>query len=1142
MGERSGGEKEEPAESALISMSNIVFMGHAGSYSSSRAEVGSPPQSRGFGPNPLARARCARLSLAPGNSARPGLRWAVLRRTIALALLFPLALTSCTKQARKQRALHRAADYFASGKFDSARVEYLNALRLDPVDPVPYRKLGAIWLDEGAPLRAVPYLLKARDLSPDDSENRKLLARGLLAMGRRGDAFEEAMKVLEKTPNDGEVARTAAEAARNDDELARAERALAAIQPQDAAAVQLALATAATRRGNREGARKAVENALTADPRSSLAHLFMATLALVDNDSSKARDEFKAAAELAGPRSIERIRYAQFQLNAGDKDAAVATLRGITGVAPDYLPAWILLAEISLGKKEYDETLKLLANVLNRDPENIEANIAQARTWSAKGDPDKAIQGLERLDAKFQNFAPLKYELARCYAQKNNSGQAIDLLNQAIAASPDYVDAVLLRAQLQLRAGKAKEVVEQLRPILDKHPELGTVRIVLADAYRIVGRLDDAAALFREQLKSSPNNVEACIALGIILRQQHKTAEAREMLMRARQLAPGNPLALVQLVDLQLADRNFKAAHQLVQDQLHSTPDSALAHFLEGKVFAGEQKWGPAEDSLKRAVTSNPNFGEAYSLLATVYAASNKLADAARQLEIVAERSPNNTQVLMSLAVLYEKMGEPDKARDRYEKLLGLIPDFAPALNNLAYLYADQLHQLDRAYQLAQKARSLQPGDASIADTLGWILYKKRDYKQAIALFNEAVAKTPNDPEIQYHLGMCHYMIGETDAAEAAFQQALKLPGEFRNKTDAQRRLSLVSKTDPKVNLTVADLESTIRTEPDDLLARMGLAEKYESAGRFRDAANQYEEIVKLNPRFRVAFVRLAELYSGPVKDPDRALSYAKAARDLSQDDPRATLLLGRVALSAGNYSWAYSLLKQGCDQLPGDAAGQYDLGLAAFALGKTSEAATQMQRVVQTAGAAGENARTWLALMQLENDGAQTPAAAEQVANALKKDPNYAPAQLAQAATLAKRGESDKAAALYEQVLNRYPDYVPAQKRLATIYAARSSDLAKAYDLASKAHKSLPDDVELDRLLAEISYQRKDYGRALQYLEEAAGKQPLDARLLYLKGVCSLQVNDVAQGREALTHALADGLQDPFATEARRTLESLKK
>ena len=76
------------------------------------------------------------------------------------------------------------------------------------------------------------------------------------------------------------------------------------------------------------------------------------------------------------------------------------------------------------------------------------------------------------------------------------------------------------------------------------------------------------------------------------------------------------------------------------------------------------------------------------------------------------------------------------------------------ALNNLAYLYAERLNDLDKAYDLARKARDLQGNDPAIADTLGWVLSKRGDYQQALTILQESAEKLPDNPEIQFHLGM----------------------------------------------------------------------------------------------------------------------------------------------------------------------------------------------------------------------------------------------------------------------------------------------------------------------------------------------------------------------------------------------------
>ena len=66
------------------------------------------------------------------------------------------------------------------------------------------------------------------------------------------------------------------------------------------------------------------------------------------------------------------------------------------------------------------------------------------------------------------------------------------------------------------------------------------------------------------------------------------------------------------------------------------------------------------------------------------------------------------------------------------------------------------------------------------------------------------------------------------------------------------------------------------------------------------------------------------------------------------------------------------------------------------------------------------------------------------------------------------------------------FPSGAGAETPLA-LYAQDQSMTAAAYDLASKRASYYPDDPELAELLARLSYERKEYARTRQLLEETA-------------------------------------------------------
>ena len=159
-----------------------------------------------------------------------------------------------------------------------------------------------------------------------------------------------------------------------------------------------------------------------------------------------------------------------------------------------------------------------------------------------------------------------------------------------------------------------------------------------------------------------------------------------------------------------------------------------------------------AEADLLKAIALDPKLESAYLLLADLYVNSNRQDQAIEKLSGFVAKN-QSVPALTQLAKIYEQVENFPAARDTYRKLLAVSADNIPALNNLAVLYSEHLGQLDTAYDLAKRARELSPDDAHVADTFGWILFKRGDYGKALPLLQESAAKTPEAPEYQFHLG-----------------------------------------------------------------------------------------------------------------------------------------------------------------------------------------------------------------------------------------------------------------------------------------------------------------------------------------------------------------------------------------------------
>src|SRR5438094_586086 len=945
---------------------------------------------------------------------------------IVVAGTIAILLSGCTAASKKARLTDRAEKYFKAGEYDNAKIEYLNVIKIDQGDANAYARIGAMWVEEGAPLRAGAFLIKALELAPDDIAARFNLTRVYLSLGRMADARKEAMTILEKAPGNGEALVALVDTSYTSQEISAAEEELAKFPQKDSAYYHLAAAGIAVKKSDLSAAEAALQRAIAADSNFAGAHSALAAVYFARKDNEKAGLESEKAAKLAKVRSPETIKFAQFKVQNGAPDEAKAFLANVTKQAPDFLPAWPILGRIANNEKKYDDALRLVENALSRDPANIDARLVQAESWIAKGETKKAVDSIENLDRTYPGSPVIKYALARLYAKTNNLSQAIAAVDQAVKTSPHFVDAVLLQAELHLKNGDAQSVVDSLSAVVKQSPGLPRVELMLAEAYRAVGRLDDAIAIVREQIKRSPQNAAFYFLRGVILQQQNKVTEAREALEKAAQLAPDKPSSLQQLVELDIASKNYAAGHRRVDEVLQKQPNSAVGYYLRGKLYLAEKKFDLAQTALLKAIDLDPNLSSAYDLLVPTFLQANNPSEALNQMNAVLAKKPDDLPTLLVTGMIYSQMKEFNKARDAYEKVIAANPTLVLALNNLAYIYAEKLNDLKRASELAQKARSNTPTNPSVLDTLGWITYKQGDYKQA--------------------------------------------------------------------------------------------------------------------PNMLTATMKLAQLNAGPLKNPDKALQYAKKARELAPGDPHATAAVGSIAFQLGNYTWAYSLLQESGRQLPNDPAVLHDLAWSAYSLGKVAEARQTMQSVLSSGPSSPQStdAKTFLSMTALSADGNGGASSEVEIDSALSTDPNYVPALAARAAIQAKRGDSAGTEATYRQVLQRFPDFAPAQRDLAAILVNDPTKRDAAYDLATKARRTISGDPLIAIVLGRVSYERKDFNRAIQLFQESAREKPLDARSLYYLGMAQAQAKHKAEAKETLNRALQAGLGDAEASEAKRTLADI--
>jgi tetratricopeptide (TPR) repeat protein len=330
---------------------------------------------------------------------------------------------------------------------------------------------------------------------------------------------------------------------------------------------------------------------------------------------------------------------------------------------------------------------------------------------------------------------------------------------------------------------------------------------------------------------------------------------------------------------------------------------------------------------LLKAIELDPNLVPAYLLLAQLYVATNRQQQALEKLNESIEKN-KNASALMLLAMLQDQLKHFDAARDAYEKLLTVAPNSPLALNNLAVLYSERLGQLDKGYDLATKAREAAPNAPNIADTLGWILFKKGDYGNALRLLQESADKLSDQPVIQFHAGMAHYMVGDEAAARLALQKAVDASLDFPGKDEARQRLAVLAIKVGTANAGVrTELENYLRKSPNDPAALMRLAELQQRDGAVDQAVKMYEKLVADNPLYAPATRQLALLYGQLSTDSAKAYELITKARQAYPDDSDIAKTLGILNYRRAYYPQSVELLKEAAAKRKDDPQTLYYLG-----------------------------------------------------------------------------------------------------------------------------------------------------------------------------------------------------------------------
>lgn len=634
---------------------------------------------------------------------------------------------------------------------------------------------------------------------PTDPDASTLLATLLLAQGRLHEVEPVMQRAMEANPGNLQLMASFASALIRLENYDRAEKVLKNIADAEPKNLEhrSRLASFYDERRDYDKAEKILREVIRLDPDNEQRYLLLARFQVIRRGVT-AGEEVLLEGHRALPRS-SAIQFALGELYELDRhpEKAQKVYEEVLGEyrgKPAALEAKVKLAALDWSAGRRDDAEKQVAEVLKENPRSSEALLLRGKMALQRGNGKDAIQDFRTVLKDQPEVAEIHALLGQAYLATSETVLARESLERAVALNPRMADAQIALAALDSSSGKLKEARTRVEQLLKQDPNNLAILSVLLNLQaeeRDWAATDRTLSLART---AGANSAAADLTEGRLYQARGELDQARAAFERAAKRYPDAPEPLIALIKLDFQQGKTAQAKQRLEQVLANNPSHPYASGLLGELalLGGDQV--TAESRFREAVQRKPDWVQPWLHLATIKLSQKKSDEAREVLESGLKAIPKSEEMRLLLATTLSEAGQVDRAIQEYEVLLKQNPRAIVAANNLASLLIDlkgDQKSLERALVLTKDFETAAPNPYFL-DTLGWVHHKLGNSGQALHFIQQAAAKMPDHPVVNYHLGIAYYKAGQRTEAKTYLQKAVASPKPFPGQEEAKSVLAQI--------------------------------------------------------------------------------------------------------------------------------------------------------------------------------------------------------------------------------------------------------------------------------------------------------------------------------------------------------------
>ncbi len=498
-----------------------------------------------------------------------------------------------------------------------------------------------------------------------------------------------------------------------------------------------------------------------------------------------------------------------------------------------------LAARHARAQGDFAAAAQYYAQVLTRDPGNVEVLESAAFAYMALGQVDRAAAVARKMEAEDAQSQVAQIPLIVEAAQDEDWAGLLTRIEAGRGAG-ELADG-MIAAWAELGRGDMSAALERIDALAEEQGLRNFALYHKALALAVVGDFEAADRVFSGESDGQVQRTRSgVIAWAQVLSQLGETDRALSVLedtfgsttepgiaaLRAR-LEAGEtvPFTMVEGPRDGVAEVFFSLARALMQEANDEfvliyaraaeaiDPDHVYATITAAETLQSMEQYKLAIDAFASVPRDHPAFhtaelGRAEALRATGKpdAAAEVLAQLAahlpeivdihvaagdlhreqeeyeeaiaaydRAVTLLEERDNPQWFVYYVRAIAHERLDNWPEAEADFRRALELNPDHPQVLNYLGYTMVEKGVNLDEALGMIERAVAARPDSGYIVDSLGWVLYRLGRYDEAISHMERAAELMPTDPVVNDHLGDVLWAVGRKTEARFQWRRALSL-------------------------------------------------------------------------------------------------------------------------------------------------------------------------------------------------------------------------------------------------------------------------------------------------------------------------------------------------------------------------------